>query len=223
MYRDRAEAGQTLADRLLELNLTRPVVFALPRGGVPVAVPVARALNAPLDLLLVRKIGVPTQPELAAGAIVDGPPEHIVYNDDILAAVGLRREDLSDLVADKRAQNASRRAMYLSGRGPVSVAGRSAVVVDDGIATGATMRAAIMAIRERHPAEIILAVPVAATDSLREMRSLVDRVICLEAPEHFRAVGLHYHQFDQVDDQTVTRIMAEAMKEQPDPGTDTQT
>jgi putative phosphoribosyl transferase len=213
MFTNREQAGEVLAGLLAGLALERPVVFALPRGGVPVAIPVARALGAPLELILVRKLGLPGQPELAAGALVDGPPEHVVYNADVLKMAGLRRADLDPVIVRERARNAARREMWLKGRAPVDVAGRSAVVVDDGIATGATMRAALMALRERGPREIVLAVPVAARDTATEMERLADRVICAERPEMFRAVGLHYAEFGQVDDGEVAAMMAGINKE----------
>lgn len=212
MYRDRTEAGEMLAQELRGMALSDPVVLALPRGGVPVALPVARALGAPLDLILVRKIGLPGQPEVAAGAIVDGPPEHVHFNRRILEGLGLTEADLADTVAGKRAELASRRALWLGGRAPVPVAGRDAVVVDDGIATGATMRAALMALRDRGPRRIVLAAPVAAADTLAALRPLADAVVCPLVPAVFRAVGLHYRAFDQVADAAVTRMLADATK-----------
>lgn len=209
-YADRSAAGQALAAELAVLDLEDPVVLALPRGGVPVALPVARVLDAPLDLILVRKIGCPGQPELAAGAIVDGPPEHVHLNIPILRAFGLRRKDLAQTIETRRAELADRRRRWLGGRGPVAVAGRSAILVDDGIATGATVQAALMALRDRGPARIVLAVPVAAQDTLENLAPLVDQVVCPLVPRDFQAVGLHYRRFDQVSDDTVTRIMAEA-------------
>lgn len=207
MYNDRTKAGEALARELAELELTDPVVFALPRGGVPVALPVAETLGAPLDLILVRKIGVPGQPELAAGAIVDGPPEHIFLNERLLEAMRLTRADLMETIEAKRGELAERRQSWLGGRVPVDVTGRDAIVVDDGIATGATVRAALMALRERGPARIILAVPVAARDTLDDLRPLVDAVICPLVPDVFRAVGLHYRVFDQTPDDAVRRAM----------------
>ncbi len=207
MYNDRTKAGEALARELAELELTDPVVFALPRGGVPVALPVAETLGAPLDLILVRKIGVPGQPELAAGAIVDGPPEHIFLNERLLEAMRLTRADLRATIEAKRRELAERRQSWLGGRAPVEVTGRDAIVVDDGIATGATVRAALMALRERGPARIILAVPVAARDTLDGLRPLVDAVICPLVPDVFRAVGLHYRVFDQTPDDAVRRAM----------------
>ena len=207
MYNDRTKAGEALARELAELELTDPVVFALPRGGVPVALPVAETLGAPLDLILVRKIGAPGQPELAAGAIVDGPPEHIFLNERLLEAMRLTRADLRATIEAKRRELAERRQSWLGGRAPVEVTGRDAIVVDDGIATGATVRAALMALRERGPARIILAVPVAARDTLDDLRPLVDDVICPLVPDVFRAVGLHYRVFDQTPDDAVRRSM----------------
>jgi putative phosphoribosyl transferase len=209
MYANRKDAGEVLATHLVAVDLDHPVVLALPRGGVPVALPVARALDAPLDLLLVRKIGVPGQPELAAGALVDGPPEHIVFNESVMRALRLSQADLDGIIAGERARNAERRAAWLGNRVRPDLTGRSVIVVDDGIATGATMKAALMAVREQAPKEIILAVPVAAEDTLDEMRELVDRVICPQVPRLFRAVGLHYRDFAQVRDAEVAEILAQ--------------
>lgn len=206
MFKDRTEAGERLADKLAELELERPVVLALPRGGVPVALPVAKRLGAPLDLLLVRKIGTPANPELAAGAVVEGAEP--VWNRDVLAGYGLSADDLAGAVAQKRREIAQRRLAWLSGRAAVELAGRTAVVVDDGIATGATMRAALAGLAKRGAAEVVLAVPVAPADTLAALSPLVDRVVCLETPAGFFAVGAHYAAFTQVDDAEVSRLMA---------------
>ncbi|MCB1337004.1 MAG: phosphoribosyltransferase [Maritimibacter sp.] len=208
MFRDRTEAGERLADALDTLAPAAPVVLALPRGGVPVALPVARRLGAPLDLLLVRKIGMPGNPELAAGAIVDdGEP---VFNLGLIAAYGLTPQDFAAQIADKRAEIAARRAAWLTGRAPIDLAGKTAIVVDDGIATGATVKAALAGLATRHPAHTILAVPVAPADSLAELAPLCDRVLCLETPATFRAVGAHYRSFDQVPDAAVTQMLKAA-------------
>ncbi|ALG91278.1 MULTISPECIES: phosphoribosyltransferase [Actibacterium] len=207
MFQDRAEAGEMLADALEKAAPAAPVVLALPRGGLPVAVPVARRLSAPLDLLLVRKIGMPGQPELAAGAVVDGPAHEVVFNDGLLRSMGLTETDFADSIAAKLEEIENRRKMYLGGRTPVTVEGRTAIVVDDGIATGATVRAALKALRKRGPAAIWLAVPVAPGDSLAEMAALVDKVICLEVPRPFYAVGAHYRVFDQVSDAAVVEAL----------------
>jgi putative phosphoribosyl transferase len=211
MFSDREQAGELLAERVAELSLPDPLVLALPRGGVPVAVPVARRLGAPLDLALVRKIGAPGSPELAAGAIMVGAGvEEIVYNDEVLAMAGLRREELSDAVAQRRAELDERRRRYLGGRDPEPVAGRSVIVVDDGIATGATMRAALQGLRRQQPGRLVLAVPVAPPDTLARLRSLVDDLVCLDAPTPFWAVGQHYRDFAQVSDDDVVSALEAA-------------
>lgn len=207
MFQDRTEAGERLADRLGAMALADPVVYALPRGGVPVALPVAQRLAAPLDLLLVRKIGAPGQPELAAGAVVEGAEP--VWNPGVLAAFGVTRADMAPRVAEKRDEIAERRRLWLAGRAPVPVAGRTAVVVDDGIATGATMRAALAGLRGRGAGRIVLAVPVAPPDVVAALRPLVDDLVCLECPAAFHAVGAHYRVFDQVPDAAVAAMLAD--------------
>lgn len=208
MFENRISAGRALAERLADLPLCDPVVLALPRGGVPVALPVAQALGAPLDLLLVRKIGAPGNPELAAGAVAEGAePE---FNRHLLRALGLSRGDFAADLARKREQNALRRRLYCEGRDPLPVQGRSAVVVDDGIATGATVKAALAALKKRRPAEIILAVPVAPPEAVDEAARLADTVVCLDCPAVFRAVGVHYKDFRQVSDGEVATALAAA-------------
>lgn len=212
-FRDRAEAGERLAAAVAALGLGDPVVLALPRGGVPVAVPVARALGAPLDLLMVRKIGVPGSPELAAGAVVDGPAHQAVFNEDVLRGLGLSRADFDMTVAGELKVIEARRARYMGGRAPVEVAGRDAVVVDDGIATGATVRAALAGLRRKAPRSVTLAVPVVAPEALEGLEGLeglVDGVVCLSRPVAFRAVGLHYDRFGQVTDDEVIAALAAA-------------
>lgn len=207
MFANRTEAGEKLAERLAAMDLADPVVLALPRGGVPVALPVAAALHAPLDLLLVRKIGAPGQPELAAGAVVEGAEP--VWNPEILGVFGIGPGDLAPDLAVKRAEIAGRRNLWLKGRAPVPVAGRTAVVVDDGIATGATVRAALAGLRDRAAGRVVLAVPVAPVEVAEALRALVDDLVCLEMPRPFVAVGAHYRDFGQVPDDAVTRMMAD--------------
>ena len=210
-FADRAQAGRRLAARLLELKLPAPItVLALPRGGVPVAAEVARALHAPLDLVLVRKIGMPGQRELAVAAVVDGHPPSLVIDEPIWQAYGLAHSDIEDQRQQALLENERRRAVYLRSREPLPLEGRTAVVVDDGIATGTTMRAALQALRARHPARLVLAVPVAPADTVAALRSEVDQLVCLEQPAVFRAVGEHYIDFDQVDDQGVINALAAA-------------
>jgi putative phosphoribosyl transferase len=208
MFRDRSEAGALLADALAGLDLPDPVVLALPRGGVPVALPVAERLNAPLDLLLVRKIGAPGNSELAVGAVVEGAPP--VFNRDVLRGFNLTEDQLAGAVASKRAEIAERRKLWLAGRAPVVRAGKALIVVDDGIATGATMRAALTGLAGAEPSAIILAVPVAPPQVLAELAPLCTEIVCLEQPEFFRAVGVHYTVFDQVPDSAVAAMIAAA-------------
>lgn len=208
MFSNRTEAGRKLAGKLKGLVLPRPVVLALPRGGVPVALEVSRTLCAPLDLLLVRKIGHPLHPELAMGAIVDGDHPELVLNDSFDAAAIDYSAYLETAKAAALAEIERRRVLYLGGRQPVDVAHATAIVVDDGIATGATARAALKALRHRHPRRIVLAVPIAPADTLMALRSEVDDVVCLATPEPFHAVGQFYVDFRQVDDREVVRLLA---------------
>jgi len=200
---DRSDAGRQLAGALVKYKGRRPVVLALPRGGVPVAAEVAAALQAPLDLILVRKIGVPMQPELAMGAVVDGSAPLVVRNEDVIRLAGIDAEDFKAVCEHELAEIERRRQRYLGDRARVDVRGRTTIVVDDGIATGATTRAALRATRQRHPAKLVLAVPVAPTDSLIAMREEADDVICLEDYEAFGAIGFYYSDFRQVSDQEV--------------------
>ena len=207
MFRDRETAGKLLADEVLRLGLSDSVVFALPRGGVPVALPVAQALNAPLDLLMVRKLGVPGHEELAMGAVVDGDAPDVVWNPEVLRQLDLSDAERDRAVQAKLAEIDDRRRRYLGDRPPVPVAGRDAVVVDDGIATGATVRAALRALRRRGPSSITLAVPVAPASALEVLRADVDHVVCLASPRPFFAVGAHYANFGQTTDDEVIRAM----------------
>jgi putative phosphoribosyl transferase len=200
LFDDRGTAGQALADEIAKRRYSQPVVYALPRGGVPVAIEVARRLNAPLDLLLVRKIGVPWQPELAAGAVVDGEQPDLVLNDDIVRAASLARTQLTEIER--------RRAQYLPDRAPISARGRTAILIDDGVATGASMEAAIAAIRKRSPLRVVVAVPVASRSAIVTLNGLVDEVICLVAPEDFGGVGAFYRDFHQLSDSEVVDLLA---------------
>jgi predicted phosphoribosyltransferase len=205
---NRSQAGKQLAAALLQYRSEHPVVLALPRGGVPVAAEVAAALSAPLDLVLVRKVGVPFQPELAMGAVVDGDKPLIVRNDDVIQLAGIDDATFKSVCDDELAEIDRRRQRYLGGRKRVKVADRTAIVIDDGIATGATTRAALRATRLQNPKKLILAVPVAPTDSLAAMRGEADEVVCLESYEAFGAIGLFYSDFRQISDQEVTEALA---------------
>jgi putative phosphoribosyl transferase len=215
-FSDRAQAGRRLAARLLELKLAEPItVVALPRGGVPVAAEVARALHAPLDLVLVRKIGMPGQRELAVAAIADGNPPCMVIEPSLWRDAALQDHDIAGQRQQALIENDRRRAVYLHGRAPLPLEGRTVVVVDDGIATGTSVRAALKALRARHPARLVLAVPVAPADTLASLRGEVDQIVCLEQPAIFRAVGEHYVEFDQVDDAGVLAALADAQASVP--------
>jgi putative phosphoribosyl transferase len=206
-FRNRREAGSMLADQLAARQLPDPVVLALPRGGVPVAAEVARRLQAPLDLVMVRKIGVPYQPELAAGAVVNGDDPQVVVNEDVARWAGLDRRDIQALAEVQLGEIARRRALYLGGRDPVPVAGRTVIVIDDGIATGATMRAALRAVRRRAPARLVLAVPVAAPAVLEALAAEVDEVVCVAQPDSLGAIGAYYLDFRQVEDDEVISML----------------
>jgi putative phosphoribosyl transferase len=209
-FASRIEAGKLLAERLEKRHFEKPVVLALPRGGVPVALEVARVLKAPLDLILVRKIGVPWQPELAIAAIVDGERRELVLNEEVMALTGVHKDEIERLAAMQLAEIERRRAIYLKERQPVAVAGMTAIVIDDGIATGTTAKAALQALRKRGAKRLVLAVPVAPPDTIAELRPLVDEIVCLEQPLLFYAIGTFYRDFHQVEDAEVVEMLAAA-------------
>jgi len=202
-FTNRAEAGRKLAAALSTYKEQEPTILALPRGGVPVAAEVAAALAAPLDLILVRKVGVPYQPELAMGAVVDGQAPIIVRNDDVIAHAGIDESTFKSVCNAEMAEIERRRARYLGDRDRAEIAGRTVIVIDDGVATGATTRAALRAIRMRQPKRLVLAVPVAPTDSLAELQEEADEVVCLEDHRNFGAIGFYYRDFRQVTDEEV--------------------
>ncbi|ARE39585.1 Protein-L-isoaspartate O-methyltransferase [Rhodovulum sp. P5] len=213
MLKNREEAGQRLAEKIVEAGPENPLVLALPRGGVPVALPIAHALGCPLDLAFVRKIGMPGNDDFAAGAVVDGKAREIVFNDEILQQAGLTQADFAASVEQKLTEIAERRATYLAGREPERINGRTVIVVDDGIATGATVRAVLQALRKRGAIEMWLAVPVAPQDVVWQLRGMTDRLFFLEAPRAFQAVSLHYDTFDQVEDDEVVALLQRAWAE----------
>jgi putative phosphoribosyl transferase len=216
-FSDRSAAGRALGQRLRALHLRPPlIVLALPRGGVPVGAAVAQALQAPLDLLLVRKIGAPWQRELALAAVVEGDPPDIVVDEEVRRGMGAHTEYIEAQAQVQLREIARQRQAYLSGRPAAEVEGSTVVVVDDGIATGTTMRAALKALRRRRPAALVLAVPVAPGDTLEQLRGEVDQVVCLDTPYPFHAVGEHYVRFHQVEDDEVIEALDAAARVQPD-------
>jgi putative phosphoribosyl transferase len=203
-FTDRTQAGAALGESLLKLGLPAPIiVLALPRGGVAVAAEIARMLDAPLDVILVRKIGAPFEPELAMAAVAEGDPPEIVVDEEVRRLAGADAAYIESQARVELLEIARRRQLYRPGAGSPNMAGRTAIVVDDGIATGSTMRAALRAVRRQQPLMLVLAVPVAAADSLRSLRGAADRVVCLSQPSGFRAVGQYYDDFHQLDDAEV--------------------
>jgi putative phosphoribosyl transferase len=206
-FYDRSEAGRRLAAELAKYKDEDVVLFALPRGGAPVAAAIAVALHAPLDLILVRKIGVPFQPELAMGAVADAGTPLIVRNESVIAEAGVTKAEFDAVCRRELAEIERRRLLYLGGRTRPEVRGRIAIVVDDGVATGATTRAALRAVRARNPKKLVLAVPVAPVDALQSLRQEADETLCLEAHRNFIAIGCFYIDFRQIDDQEVVAIL----------------
>lgn len=209
-FKNRKDAGRRLAARLMPLKAENPVVLALPRGGVPVGYEVAIALEAPLDVIVVRKLGAPDQPELGIGAVVDGDHPQSVLNEEVMRMLRVSQDYLSREVKLELAEIRRRQELYRGGRPPVSVAGRTVIVVDDGIATGGSMRAALRGVRRNNPKRLVLAVPVAAPDSIESLRPEVDQVVCLGTPLLFGAVGQFYEDFRQTTDEEVVRLLDRA-------------
>jgi putative phosphoribosyl transferase len=208
-FRNRSEAGRLLAE-LLRRYASRDdvIVLALPRGGVPVAHDVARALGAPLDVFLVRKLGVPGQEEFAMGAIATGGA--LVLDEDVVRTLGISRQELGRVISAEQRELQRREAAYRAGRDPPNLEGKTVILVDDGLATGSTMRAAALAVRQQRPARIVVAVPVAAAETCDEFRGDVDEIVCALTPEQFRAVGLWYDDFSQTSDEEVRELLARA-------------
>jgi putative phosphoribosyl transferase len=206
-FANRTEAGKALAEVVASRSLPDPVVLALPRGGVPVAAEVARVLNAPLDLVMVRKIGVPWQPELAAAAVIDGKDAQIVVNEEVCAEANISRAQIDEMAKHELEEIERRAKLYLKDRPRVPIGGRSAIIVDDGIATGTTIRAVIKALRLKQPKSILLAVPVAPKEAVATLREEADDIVCLETPEPFWGISLHYVDFHQVGDLEVISIL----------------
>jgi predicted phosphoribosyltransferase len=205
-YANRAEAGGELARRLGKYARRNDVtVLALPRGGVPVAYPVAEALAAPLEIFLVRKLGTPGHRELAMGAIASGGVR--VLNDDVVRWYGISEEQIDVIAREEQLELERRQDSYLEGRRPATIAGRVVILVDDGLATGSTMRAAVQAVRQQHPSWVVVAVPVGARETCHDMESIADEVVCARMPEPFSAVGQWYQDFDQTTDEEVRTLL----------------
>jgi putative phosphoribosyl transferase len=212
LFRDRRDAGRQLAAALGLYRDSHPLVLALPRGGVPVGFEVAKALGAPLDVLLVRKIGAPGQEELGLGAIVDGHDPQLVLNEEIIRVVAPPPGYIEAEVRRQLAEIERRRQHYAGDRPPIPVDRRVVIVVDDGIATGGTVKAALRGVARLHPARLVLAVPVAPADTLRQLAADCDDIVCLAKPEPFYAVGPHYQDFRQTTDEEVVSLLAEAQQ-----------
>jgi putative phosphoribosyl transferase len=209
IFADRRDAGRQLAVALKRLDLADPLVLALPRGGVPVGYEIARALSAPMDVLFVRKIGAPGHEEYGIGALVDGSSPEIVIDRRAALEAGATTEYIQREVARQLAEIERRRALYRAGPA-ADLHGRTVIVVDDGIATGGTFRAALQAIAQSAAARVILAVPIAPAEVLPALNVLCDAMVCLATPQPFHAVGNHYADFAQTTDEEVVRLLAAA-------------
>jgi predicted phosphoribosyltransferase len=212
LFRDRIEAGQVLANRLVPYT-NRPdvLVLALPRGGVPVAYEVARMLHAPLDIFLVRKLGVPGHEELAMGALASGGAH--VLNEEVVRGLHISEEVIAAVAEREQEELARRERLYRGERPAPDVRSRTVILVDDGLATGSTMRAAIAALRQQGPARIVVAVPVGACETCVELQTEADEVVCARTPEPFHAVGLWYEDFTQTTDEEVHELLARTAEE----------
>lgn len=208
-FANRRQAGRLLAQQLIDLEKERPLVLALPRGGVPVAFEIAEKLDAELDLLLVRKIGAPHHPEYGIGAVVDGQDPQVLINSDIVDKLGVPTGYIHNEAHKQLREIERRRTEYLAGRKRAPAVGRTVIIVDDGIATGSTVRAALRAVRKEKPAKLILAVPVGAPDTILSLQRECDEVICLVTPDPFYAVGAHYEDFEQTSDEEVRQLLGE--------------
>lgn len=206
MFIDRRDAGRQLGERLARLAAERPIVIAMPRGGVPVAAEIAARLDAPLDVLVVRKLGSPWQPELGVGALAEGDVR--VLNERLIGEIGISPPALDEVTAHESAELARRVARYRGTRAPLDVAGRAVILVDDGLATGYTARAAIEALRRRGAQRVVLAVPVGPQGLKAAMGSVADEVVALETPRSFFAIGEFYLDFGQTTDEEVVRLLA---------------
>ena len=210
MFEDRSDAGRRLAEALAQFNSKDPAVIALPRGGVPVAFEVAKRLNAPLDVLIVRKLGYPGQPDLAIGAVADGRNPEIFINHDFSDDATVPKSYLENEIAIKLQEIHKMAALFRGHRHPIGLRDRTVIAVDDGIATGSTMRVVVQRLRQDSPKEIIVATPVASQEAIEILKAEADRVVCLDAPPHFVAVGNFYRDFSQVANEEVIAMLDQA-------------
>lgn len=211
LFSDRTDAGRQLAQALSAYSKREDIlVLALPRGGVPVAAVVARELEAPLDVLIVRKVGLPDNPELAMGAVASGDVE--IVNERVTQSWGIGRQQFTEIAQRELKEMARREELYRRGRPPLSGGGKLVVLVDDGIATGSTVKAAVEAVKRLGASSVIIAVPVAAESTVRELRAVADEVICVHTPADFRSVGGHYRDFSQTSDTEVCELLKAASK-----------
>ncbi len=209
LFKNRIIAGQILAGELADYaNRSDAIILALPRGGVPVAFEVAKALNAPLDVLVVRKLGVPEQEELAMGAIASGGVR--IINEHIINLVNISEDTIARVAAQEERELERRERLYRGDRADLDLEGRIVILVDDGLATGATMWAAVASVRRQHPAKIVIAVPVAASATCQELQVAVDEIVCVATPDPFYSVGLWYEDFPQTTDDQVRQLLAKA-------------
>jgi putative phosphoribosyl transferase len=211
-FKDREDAGRRLAERLVRYREERPVVLALPRGGVPVGYEVANALKAPLDVFIARKLGAPNQPELGIGAVAQDGLR--VLNEGIIREIDISKEYIERIAAEETEEAERRLKLFRGERPEPEVRERTAILVDDGIATGVTTRAAIEALRRRDPRRLVLAVPVCAAHTAEALRKEVDELICLEAPSDLMAIDLWYRDFEQTSDEEVIELLERARREQ---------
>lgn len=215
IFPDRNQAGRMLAARLLKYRGQNPVVLGIPRGGVPVAVEIALALNAPLDVIVVRKLGAPGEPELGIGAVVDGDHPETFLNREIIGALRVSKDYLEREIENQLREIRRRERVYRGGRPCVKLEGRTVIVVDDGIATGGSVRAALRGVRRANPARIVLAVPVAPADAVEQLAREADEVVCLTAPAAFFGISQFYEDFHQLIDEEVIRMLESGRHEQP--------
>ena len=206
-FADRVDAGQQLAARLAEMTLDHPMIFALPRGGVPVAAEIAARLEAPLDLILVRKIGAPNNPELALGAIAEGGEQEVIINEDVWMMTRTEPLYFNEAKAAQEEELVRRSKLYLGGRERLDPKDRTVIVVDDGLATGATMKAALKALSARGARRVIVALPVAPEDSLHALSDLADEIVCLRPVVQFQGVGQFYRDFHQLSDEETVALL----------------